>query len=68
VAAVVERILLETQNLEDLSSTITNRDSGALVVATTHTQARYSLPAVIADFKKAFPDVRLTLKYRNYYS
>ncbi len=62
VAAVVERILLETQNLEDLSSTITKRDSGALVVATTHTQARYSLPAVIADFKKAFPDVRLTLK------
>ena len=62
VAAVVERILLETQNLEDLSSSIAKRDSGALIVATTHTQARYSLPAVIADFKKAFPAVRLTLK------
>ena len=37
VAAVVERILLETQNLEDLSSSIARRDSGALIVATTHT-------------------------------
>lgn len=62
VAAVVERILLETKNLEELSSSIAKRDSGTLVVATTHTQARYSLPAVIADFKMAFPDVRLTLK------
>jgi LysR family cys regulon transcriptional activator len=62
VAAVIERILLETRNLEDLSSSLARRDSGALVVATTHTQARYSLPAVIADFKKAFPDVRLTLR------
>lgn len=62
VAAAVERILLETQNLEDLSSNIAKRDSGSLVVATTHTQARYSLPTVIAEFKKAFPDVRLTLK------
>jgi LysR family cys regulon transcriptional activator len=62
VAAVVERILLETQNLEDLSSSIAKRDSGALVVATTHTQARYSLPSAIAEFKKTFPDVRMTLK------
>jgi LysR family transcriptional regulator, cys regulon transcriptional activator len=62
VAAVVDRILLETKNLEELSLSIAKRDSGALVIATTHTQARYSLPAVIADFKKDFPEVRLTLK------
>ncbi|HRN88698.1 CysB family HTH-type transcriptional regulator [Hyphomicrobium sp.] len=62
VAAVIERILLETQNLEELSSSIAQRACGTLVIATTHTQARYSLPGVIAEFKKAFPDVRLTLK------
>lgn len=62
VAAVIERILLETQNLEELSSSISQRACGALVIATTHTQARYSLPGVIAEFKKSFPDVRLTLK------
>ena len=62
VAAVIERILLETQNLEELSSSLAQRACGTLVIATTHTQARYSLPGVIAEFKKAFPDVRLTLK------
>jgi LysR family cys regulon transcriptional activator len=65
VVAVVERILLETQNLEELSASIAKRDYGSLIVATTHTQARYTLPGVIADFKKAFPDVRLTLKQVN---
>ncbi|AHB49207.1 CysB family transcriptional regulator [Hyphomicrobium nitrativorans NL23] len=62
VAAVIERILLETQNLEELSSSISQRACGTLVIATTHTQARYSLPGVIAEFKKSFPEVRLTLK------
>jgi len=62
VAAIVERILLESQNLEQLSATLAKRDSGPLVVATTHTQARYTLPGVIAEFKKAFRDVQLTLR------
>src|SRR5204862_386148 len=30
-------------------------------IATTHTQARYTLPPIIAKFKKAFPNVRLVL-------
>jgi LysR family transcriptional regulator, cys regulon transcriptional activator len=62
VATVVERILLEAQNLEHLSANISQREAGPLVIATTHTQARYSLPGVIANFKRAYPDVRLTLK------
>ena len=62
VVAIVERILLETENLEQVSASLAKRESGSLVVATTHTQARYSLPRVIAEFKKAYPDVRLTLK------
>ena len=32
---------------------------GSLSIATTHTQARYALPQVIAHFIKAFPDVSL---------
>ena len=34
---------------------------GILKIATTHTQARYTLPPIIAKFKKAFPNVRLVL-------
>jgi DNA-binding transcriptional LysR family regulator len=32
-----------------------------LTIATTHTQARYSLPPVIKAFRELFPDVRLEL-------
>jgi LysR family cys regulon transcriptional activator len=61
VVAVAERILLETENLMQLSQQLSKSDSGTLHIATTHTQARYMLPAIIARFKAAFPDVRLIL-------
>ncbi len=32
-----------------------------MVVATTHTQARYALPQIVARFKAAFPRVHLVL-------
>lgn len=38
-------------------SCFAKRDTGFLLVATTHTQARSSLPAVLADFAKAVPEV-----------
>jgi LysR family cys regulon transcriptional activator len=37
------------------------QDQGNLTIAATHTQARYSLPAAIAEFKKRFPKVHLSI-------
>lgn len=65
VVGIVERILLETQNLEQLSAELSRSDAGTLTIATTHTQARYILPPVIAAFKQSYPNVRLTLKQAN---
>lgn len=39
--------------------------SGALVVATSHTQARYVLPDVLRRFTARFPGVSLTLRHAN---
>ncbi len=61
VVAVAERILLESENLTLLSHQFARKDTGTLHIATTHTQARYMLPPVIAQFKAAYPDVRLVL-------
>jgi LysR family cys regulon transcriptional activator len=61
VVAVAERILLESENMMLLSQQFSKSDSGTLSIATTHTQARYMLPQIIARFKVAFPDVRLVL-------
>ncbi|WBT37648.1 MULTISPECIES: CysB family HTH-type transcriptional regulator [Hyphomicrobium] len=61
VIVIAERILLESENMALLSQQFAKSDSGTLNIATTHTQARYMLPPVIARFKAAFPDVRLVL-------
>lgn len=61
LVAIVERILLDAKNIKRLAEQFSKSDQGELIVATTHTQARYALPAVIAKFKTAYPKVRLVL-------
>jgi LysR family cys regulon transcriptional activator len=58
---IVERILLDANNIKGLVEHYSQRDEGQLTVIATHTQARYALPQVIPAFKKAFPKVYLTL-------
>jgi len=56
---IVERLLQEQANLRTAVADFKQRDAGELVVATTHTQARYALPRVVAQFRKKFPQVKL---------
>ena len=58
---IVERILIDTTNITRLGEQFSAREQGQLVIATTHTQARYVLPHVVAAFRSAYPKVRLTL-------
>lgn len=58
---IVERILLDTQNLKQVAEHFSKRDEGQLIIATTHTQARYVLPGVVTRFKAEFPKVQLVL-------
>jgi len=41
------------------------QDQGNLVIATTHTQARYALPKVLSEFTKRFPKVRVSIQQGN---
>ena len=65
VVDVVRRILRDTRNIRQIAEQFSNRDQGQLRVATTHTQARYALPAVVGRFKAAFPKVHLALHQAN---
>ncbi len=58
---IVERMLLDAKNIKHLAEQFSNKDQGQLTIATTHTQARYVLPVVVSEFKKAFPKVHLAL-------
>jgi len=61
LAVIVERMLLDARNLKSLAEQFAGAEHGRLTIATTHTQARYALPAVIARFKAAYPRVHLVL-------
>jgi LysR family cys regulon transcriptional activator len=61
ILARAERVLAEIEGIERSTSDFRARDAGELRIATTHTQARYVLPAVIREFRKRYPAVRLTL-------
>ena len=61
LVVMVERMLLDAGNIKRLAEQYSNRDEGRLTVVTTHTQARYALPQVVTEFKKAYPKVLLKL-------
>jgi LysR family cys regulon transcriptional activator len=61
MVGIVERMLLDALNIKHLAAQFSNRDVGQLTVVTTHTQARYALPEVVAKFKAEFPKVHLAL-------
>jgi LysR family cys regulon transcriptional activator len=62
ILAIVERILQDTENLKQVAREFGAQGSGPLVIATTHTQARYALPPVISRFAQRYPEVRLSLR------
>lgn len=61
VLSIAERILREAENLKRASAEFATGDSGRLVLAATHTQARYALPIVVRDFVMQHPSVKLEL-------
>jgi LysR family cys regulon transcriptional activator len=58
---IVERLLLDCDNLKRAGQDFSARVDGPLSVAATHSQARYALPHVVRDFKALFPQVTLHL-------
>jgi len=62
VLGIVERVLQDIENLKQVGREFRDQAAGTLTIATTHTQARYSLPRVVSAFKQQYPKVRLTLK------
>ncbi|MBJ9986877.1 CysB family HTH-type transcriptional regulator [Acinetobacter sp. S40] len=59
---IVERMLVDAENIKRLADDFNKVDEGTLTVATTHTQARYVLPPIVNQFKKLFPKVHLILQ------
>jgi DNA-binding transcriptional LysR family regulator len=65
VVKIIEDLLQQADNLKGAAREFQDQASGTLAIATTHTQARYSLPGVVRQFKRRYPRVHLTLKQGN---
>jgi len=62
---IAQRILHESDNLKQVGQEFQAQDSGNLILAATHTQARYVLPPVVKQFIKRYPKVKLGLHQGN---
>ncbi|HJV59897.1 MAG TPA: CysB family HTH-type transcriptional regulator [Albitalea sp.] len=57
----IEIIMREVNNLKRIGDEFSKQDAGTLSIATTHSQARYFLPEPIANLRKRFPKVNISL-------
>jgi LysR family cys regulon transcriptional activator len=61
----IEIIMREVNNLKRIGEEFSNQDAGTLSIATTHTQARYVLPEPVAQTRRKFPKVNISLHQGN---
>lgn len=52
-------VLRQTEAIRQIALEFSDESRGVLSIATTHTQARYRLPKVIASFRQRYPEVTL---------
>jgi LysR family cys regulon transcriptional activator len=62
VVDIARRVIDDIGALRALKDEVSVGNRGTLTIGTTHTQARYVLPRVIASFVEKYPDVELILK------
>ncbi|MES2603466.1 MAG: CysB family HTH-type transcriptional regulator [Pseudomonadota bacterium] len=60
-----EKVLRELDNLKRTGEEFNQQDRGTLTIATTHTQARYFLPAIVKAFSEDWPNVQLSIHQGN---
>jgi len=57
----IDVILREVANLKRIGEEYSKQDAGTLSIAATHTQARYVLPDPVAQLRRRFPKVQVSL-------
>jgi DNA-binding transcriptional LysR family regulator len=62
VLARARVIVSEAQSIKTACQNFSARKGEPLVVAVTHTQARYFMPRVVADFRTRFPDTPISMR------
>ncbi|MEZ5501955.1 MAG: HTH-type transcriptional regulator CysB [Halioglobus sp.] len=59
ILKAAEEVLFKVKSIRQVAEEYADEKKGSLSIATTHTQARYALPATIKAFIERYPDVSL---------
>jgi LysR family transcriptional regulator, cys regulon transcriptional activator len=62
IVPIAQRTLDDAHAIREAAREHAGEHHGALTIATTHTQARYALPAVLRRFMQRYPAVQLNLR------
>ena len=65
IVKLAATVMLEIQNIKRVGDDFSKIETGTLTIATTHTQARYKLPAAVKQFIETYPHVKLNIHQGN---
>jgi LysR family cys regulon transcriptional activator len=65
ILELAERVMRDMENIKRVGDEFSHEDIGTLTIATTHTQARYRLPAAVKAFMERYPQVKLNIHQGN---
>ncbi len=63
IVAIAQEIVAQLELIRTAATGVESDNQGTLIVATSHTQARYVLPDIIGQFTASHPRVGLTLRH-----
>jgi LysR family cys regulon transcriptional activator len=65
ILALATKVIHDIDNIKRVGDEFSHVDTGTLTIATTHTQARYKLPAAVKEFMAHYPQVKLNIHQGN---
>jgi LysR family cys regulon transcriptional activator len=65
IVEIASKIVRDTENIKRVGEDFSQNETGVFTIATTHTQARYKLPAAVKSFMSQYPNVKLHIHQGN---
>ncbi len=65
ILALAAKVIRDIENIKRVADEFGDVETGTLTIATTHTQARYKLPAAVKSFMSNYPQVKLNIHQGN---
>ncbi|MDP3776415.1 HTH-type transcriptional regulator CysB [Methylotenera sp.] len=65
IITLADKVMRDIENIKRVGEEFSDVEAGTLTIATTHTQARYKLPAAVKAFMTEYPRVKLNIHQGN---